>query len=106
MEDICGDDVLCSILGLRELQTRIYWLLVEKDMEISEIAGAVERDRSSVQRAVNDLISLGLVTRRPKPMKRGRKYVYKGISKQKLKQKLNHELDTYYRKVKKEIQQI
>lgn len=106
MEEVCGDDVLCSILGLRELQSEVYWLLTEKDMEVPEISKSVKRDRSTVQRVVQDLISLGLVTRKPKSMKKGRKYVYKSISTQKLKQKLNHELDAYYKKVKKEIQQI
>jgi len=106
MEEICGDDVLCSILGLRELQTNIYWLLTENGMEISELSGAVDRDRSTVQRAVQDLVSLGLVIRRPKSGKRGRKFVYKRLSTQKLKQKLTHELDTYYKKLEKEIQGI
>ena len=106
MEEICGDDVLCSILGLRGLQTSIYWLLTEKEMEIPKIAEAVDRDRSTVQRAVQDLTSLGLVIRRSKSGNRGRKFVYKSLSTQKLKQKLTHELDAYHKKVKKEIQRI
>ncbi len=105
-DDLCRHDILCSILGLRGLQSEVYWTLSGRDMETPEIARRVGRDRTSVQRAVQDLIALGLATRRPLPTRRGRKYSYSGICSDKLRERLRRELDAYYDRVYKEIATI
>jgi len=106
IEESCSEDALCRVLGIRNLQTRIYWLLVGREMEISDIATIVNRDRTSVQRTVQDLIIAGLVTRKHLSVKRGRKYAYRSISVDALKKKLNRELDLYYEKLRREIASI
>jgi len=105
-DDLCRHDILCSILGIRGLQSEVYWLLAGKDMETPEIAKRVGRDRTSIQRTVQDLIALGLATRRPLPTRRGRKYSYSSISREKLRERLKGELDAYYERVAKEIANI
>jgi len=105
-DDLCRHDILCSILGIRGLQSEVYWLLAGKDMETPEIAKRVGRDRTSIQRTVQDLIALGLATRRPLPTRRGRKYSYTGVSRSNLRRRLTTELDAYYGQLKKKINQV
>lgn len=105
-EEACGDNLLCCILGLRDLQTRIYWLISENEMETADIAKKIDRDRTSIQRALQDLITVGLVTRTSLPVKKGRKFAYKGVSIDKLKHKLNQVADEYHEKIKNDIRNL
>lgn len=105
-EEACGDNLLCCILGLRDLQTRIYWLIQDEKHEITEISKHLDRDRSSIQRALQDLITIGLATRTTLPVKKGRKYAYQGISRKKLKEKLNQIADEYHEKIKADINNL
>ncbi|MFC2162613.1 helix-turn-helix domain-containing protein [Candidatus Altiarchaeota archaeon] len=103
--DTCGEDILCCILGLRDIESRTYWLLRKKEMEVDEIAKGMDRDRSSIQRILTNLIVAGLITRRQLHVKRGKKYIYKTITPKELKRLLNQELDIQYENLKGKIDQ-
>ena len=103
---ITCDDVLCGLLGLGQLQVRIYWLLSRDELEVSEVASEMGRDRTSVQRALQSLISAGLVTRRPMPARRGRRYSYRGVPVAELKRMLHQVLEGYRRNIAAQIDSI
>jgi predicted transcriptional regulator len=102
--DVCCDDILCTLLGLRRLQAQIYRLLEGGEMDVPNIAAAVRRDRTSVQRAAQDLVTAGLVTRRELPSERGRKYGYRGIDSKLLRERLLSELEAYYKRLRRELE--
>ncbi|VVB53466.1 Sugar-specific transcriptional regulator TrmB [uncultured archaeon] len=104
--DVCCRDVLCAVLGLREIETSIYWFVLGKEAQVPEISRAVKRDRTSVQRSVSVLISCGLLTRKRLPVSRGRKYAYTSIPVPELKVRLNDELDGYYGVMQEQIRKI
>lgn len=106
MENFCRRDVLSCVLGLSELEAKIFDLLTEEELGVAEIAKKVDRDRSTVQRIVKNLIAIGIVSRRSVALKRGRKFVYKAIKKEKIKQKLLSELNSFYERVKLQIEKI
>ena len=103
MENFCGSDVLSCILGLSGLEAKIFGLLTEKELEISAVARKINRDRTTVQRIVKNLIAIGIVSRRSVALKRGRKFIYRAISREKIKEKLLSELNSFYEKVKWQI---
>ncbi len=104
-QDVCLNDVMCAILGLRDIQSRIYWSL-ETDLLVEEVAKNVGRDRTSVQKALNDLVMIGLATRRRVESRRGRKYIYRSVDTHALRKKLREELDAYYGAMKAQIDSV
>jgi len=104
MKDLCGRDVLSCILGLSDIETRIFSLLKEEELPVTEIAEKVDRDRSTVQRIVKNLISTGVVTRRSVSLKKGRRYEYTAVPVTEVKKKLMRELDQFYLKTKEQIE--
>lgn len=91
---------------MRELQTRIYWLISDDELDTPDIAEIVGRDRSSVQRALQDLVALGLATRTSLPVEKGRKFGYRGVSVEKLRGKLAQVANEYHEKVLGDIQKL
>ena len=70
---------------------------------MEDIIGKVDRDRTSIQRSLGDLMKAKLITRKKLPTKRGRKYSYKSIDIDSLKIKLMSELNSNYASMKKRI---
>lgn len=93
--DVCANDVLGCLLGLRDLESKAYWTLLSGGCGTVELAQKLDRDRTSIQRALSNLVSAGLVARKPLPVKKGRKYAYQAISVSQLKRFLNDELENY-----------
>ena len=89
----------------RDIQSRIYWSL-DGERLVEEVAESVGRDRTSVQKALNDLVMMGLVTRRRVESVRGRRYSYRSVDTDALKRKLIEELDAYYDAMEAQIQSI
>lgn len=106
MQDCYSSDILCTILGVRPLQSRIYWLLSQKPLTVRDIAEEVDRDRTSAQRALQDLVSLGLVYRKHMQVMKGRKYSYHAIGDERLKNTLQQALDRFYQKLSDDIRQM
>lgn len=65
-----GEKLFACILGLNNTESRILgYMLKNKDVRTSEIADVFEMDRSSIQRAVQDLSQLKLIHRKSMSMK-------------------------------------
>jgi predicted transcriptional regulator len=105
-DDISCNDVLCSLLGLNSTQISAYAAISKAAMDVNEVAGRVGRDRSSVQKTLQELISAGLASRRHLPAKRGRKFAYIGIGPRRLRSRLDKELDEYCRLMRAKIRRM
>ena len=105
---LCREDALCGILGLGSLETRAFWVLKEKGspMVAMDVADALERDRTSVQRALKALVALGLAARKRIPSKRGRKFAYEAVDSDRLKEVLNIRLDAFYAAMREQIESM
>ena len=77
-KDINIRDVMKCTLGLRDLEIDAYFELIRKPMKVNELAKQLERNRSTIQRVVTNLIAYGLAHRRVKTV-RGGGYFYEYI---------------------------
>lgn len=96
-------DILCCLLGLTSLEAAILWKLQERAATIEELGKKTKRSRSSIQRAVGNLLAGDLAHRKPLPTTHGRKYRYHAAPKTHIKKRLLTELDTNYHEIRKAI---
>jgi len=68
-------EMLRNMLNLSETELRVYRLLLSSEgQRVSDVAKQVGRDRSSIQRALKNLMSAGLTKRQTEPIKDGGYY--------------------------------
>jgi len=101
--DFCSSNILKCILGITDLDVAVFCKIGDGNCDIMEIAERVERDRSSVQRSLKNLIAVGLVSRQSVSMSRGRKYVYSAINTEKLKGILISRIEKYCNILKEQV---
>jgi predicted transcriptional regulator len=96
-------NVLKRLMGLNNLEVRVFEIVKGVDVRAEHIADKVQRAISSVNRAINTLIKVGLVSRESRccDKKRGRYFVY-SLS-PKFKQVLEKRLNDFSREMKMEI---
>jgi len=70
-KDVFSSEQLFNcILGLNKTESQVFgYILNNKDVTTLEIANAMKMDRSSIQRAIQDLIRLKLIIRKSMSMK-------------------------------------
>lgn len=80
------DRLLTCLLSLNELEGEVlFYLFSHPQSTTKEIAGAVKKHRSTVQKALEQLLSQGLALRKANSLPRGYAYMYSAISKKELK---------------------
>ncbi|MFX1599936.1 MAG: MarR family transcriptional regulator [Promethearchaeota archaeon] len=98
------------ILGLNKTESQVFgYMLNNKDVSISELANTLKLDRSSIQRAVQDLTVLKLISRKSISMKeyteakdgnggkkQGYLYVYNAKNIKSIKNQFKKLLDKWY----------
>jgi len=96
----CEDLVQCAF-SLSEFEITIYRKLVEVGpSRADEIAEEIGRDRSTVYRSLQKLMSCGMVFRETRSIERGGYYhVYIPISKQMMKEKLERCVDEWHQRM-------
>ena len=108
------------ILGLNKTESKILgYMLKNKDVRTSEIADVLHMDRSSIQRAVQVLSELKLVTRKSMSMKeytttkglkdakkQGYLYVYNAKNMESIKIQFKKLLDKWYNSMLKYIENL
>lgn len=108
------------ILGLNKTESKVLgYLLKNKDVRTSEIANALKMDRSSIQRAVQGLSELKLITRKSMSMKdytatkelkdvkkQGYLYVYNAKNIESIKIQFKKLLDKWYNSMLKYIENL
>lgn len=96
----CHDLVQCAF-SLGDFEVEVYESLIKAGpVRADELANRIGKDRSTVYRALQKLMSCGMVYRETKSIERGGYYhVYKAISREKLKQKLEICVDDWYERM-------
>lgn len=98
--DLEAGDVMHCLLGLRSLEINVYFYLLRGAATVREVSEALGRDRSTVQRAIQNLVSRGLASRRTRTLRRGGYvYVYEAVSLSTLKSLIKEALDNFYRQM-------
>jgi predicted transcriptional regulator len=96
------EDLMRCILGLQEIEIRVYFDLLENgEGSVLEIAERVNRDRTTVQKALRSLMNCGLVSRKKVTEKVGYKYIYNAVELDKVSNIIEELLDDWYQNVKK-----
>ncbi|XRO77705.1 helix-turn-helix domain-containing protein [Methanocaldococcus sp. 10A] len=96
------EDLMRCILGLQEIEIKVYFDLLENgEGSVLEIAERVNRDRTTVQKALRSLMNCGLVNRRKVTEKVGYKYIYNAVELDKVSDIIEELLDDWYQNVKK-----
>ncbi|MFB6088398.1 MAG: helix-turn-helix domain-containing protein [Candidatus Aenigmatarchaeota archaeon] len=76
----------------------LYYLCENSKKRVKGVAKSLKRDRSTIQRILNNLLSVGLIKRRSKTYednRKGRYYTYSIISKEKLKDKIKERVENW-----------
>jgi len=110
-------DLFKCTLGLNQVEIEVLYYLIENHAsETLEIAQNLKKDRSTIQRALQNLINLKLILREPisikelnkKSKKNNRKsgylYLYDTIDKKQIKKRFNTLLEEWYSQMKRFIQ--
>lgn len=103
----CSDIAKC-ILGLKNLDLDTYRFLVQYGPQTAEELGEhLKRERSTAYRALQNLMACGLVYRETKTIEGGGYfYIYKALDPCKLKEMIQANIDTWYKKMTSLINDI
>lgn len=93
----CQDLVQCAF-SIGDFEVQVYYQLLKSGPErADELAAKIGKDRSTVYRALQKLMSCGMVYRETKSIERGGYYhVYKAISREMLKKRLEQCVNDWY----------
>lgn len=95
-------DLMCCAFGLRNTESRLYFeLLLSGAMSVEQLASAVGKERSVVQRALKRLLKKGLVEREKTQTEHhleqgGYLYEYVAVSDDVVKGQILKQLDSWY----------
>ncbi|MCL7415813.1 MAG: helix-turn-helix domain-containing protein [ANME-2 cluster archaeon] len=103
----CSDIAKC-VLGLKSLDLDSYRLLVQKGaMTAEELGEILNRERSTAYRALQNLMTCGLVYRETKTIEGGGYYyIYKALDPCKLKDMVQENINTWHEKMSALTQDI
>lgn len=102
------DEALSFFLNFNELETNLYFILVQKGQQtVSEMCDIVDRNQSTVYTAIEKLVSHGIVIKNKRGKeKRGYEYVYVAIDPPQVKSLLLEKLEKLYSNMKNCIQEF
>jgi len=95
-------DVIFTIFELNELEREIFDQLENGKLTVQEIADRVNRNRSTVQRALQDLLNKDLIMREGKTDKTVY-YVYTTLPLDEIKELTRNALEEWHREVKAKL---
>ncbi len=100
--------VMSCVFGVNEHVTRTYIRLLDQPgSTVEELADALDRDRSNVNRALTTLLDLGLATRERRLLDSGGYvYQYKAVSLPEAKEMLKEGLDAWAEQVHDVIEEF
>jgi len=105
-EKFCKNDVIKCILGLNDIEIKIFCNISNDGVDVKYLMKKVKRDRTTVQRCLKNLIASGIVSRKSLNLRRGRKFVYFPVSDEKLNEILITRINEYSESLKKIINLI
>ncbi len=96
-QEVNASDVMHCVLGLRSLEIDVYFNLLKGAATIKEVAEGLGRNRSTIQRATQNLVQRGFVKRRSRTLRKGGYiYVYEAVSLGTVKALIKEALDSFY----------
>ncbi len=96
-KEMNASDVMHCVLGLRSLEIDVYFNLLKGTATVKEIADGIGRNRSTIQRAIQNLVQRGFVKRRSRTLRKGGYiYVYEAVSLGAVKVLIKEALDSFY----------
>ena len=99
-QDVEASDVMHCFLGLRTLEIDVYFYLLKGQATVKEVSEALGRNRSSVQRSIQNLVQRGFAHRRTRTLRKGGyEYVYEAVSLARMKDLIKEALDSFYKQV-------
>jgi predicted transcriptional regulator len=102
------DSLMACIFGIKVSDVRVYFdILKNGPSKINDIAERVSRDRSTVQRAVQNLLNAGLVKRKQVNIKDGGYYyVYEAIPFEETKKIIKATMEEWCNNMKKWVDEL
>jgi predicted transcriptional regulator len=98
------DRLLSCLLSLNDLESEIlFYLFSHPHSTTKEIAAAVERHRSTIQKALEQLLSQGLALRKASSLSRGYEYTYSAISKKELKKTIVQDVKEWCKLIEEKL---
>lgn len=95
-----ASDVMHCFLGLRNLEIDVYFYLLKGAATVKEVAEALGKNRSSVQRSIQNLVQRGFASRRSRTLRKGGYvYVYEAVSLVTMKKLIKESLDSFYKQI-------
>lgn len=95
-------DIVYDVFDLNSLQKSIFEELQDKQLTVKEIASQVDRNRSTVQRALQDMLDKDILMREGKT-DRTVYYVYTTLPMTDVREVTRQTLDAWHRKVKNKL---
>ncbi len=95
-----ASDVMHCFLGLRSLEIDVYFYILKGQATVKEVAEALGRNRSTIQRAIQNLVQRGFAHRRTRTLRKGGYvYVYEAVNLATLKELIKEALDSFYQQI-------
>ncbi len=106
--NICCNDVIQCVFDLNDLDINTYKKLKEKkELQATELADILKKERSTVYRSLQRLVCCGLCNKETKTLEKGGYFhVYSPITKKETKKKINKCIDDWYKKMKDTIKTL
>jgi predicted transcriptional regulator len=102
-KDVTVEQVMQCLLGVRELEIEIYSSLLKEPGTPDEIAKRVNKSRSLVQRALQNLVGFGMAYRKPVKRTRGRAFEYAAVTKEEVRKSLRKAFKSWSKSIGKAI---
>jgi len=103
-EATCSDIIQC-LYNLNEFEVELYWILHEEgEKRADDLADRLKKDRSTVYRSLQKLVSCGMCFRESRTIERGGHYhVYSAIPSEDIKAKAEECADNWYASIKQAL---
>ena len=102
LEDKDEDEIVFEVFGLNDLQKSIFQALDGTQKTVQEVASAVDRNRSTVQRALQDMLNKDLLMREGKTDKTVY-YVYTTLPMEEIMDVTSQALDEWHSEVQAKL---
>jgi len=105
-QNVEASDVMHCFFGLRTLEIDVYFYLLKGQATVKDVSEALGRNRSSVQRAIQNLVQRGFAHRRTRTLRKGGYvYMYEAVSLAAMKDLIKAALDSFYLQIEKFLDQ-
>jgi len=94
--------IMCCVFGIKTFDVSVYFILLNNGaLKVNDISEKLNRDRSTVQRAVQSLVNAGLAKRKQINLKEGGYfYVYGAIPFEEVKNAIKNAMESWCDEVK------